>query len=400
MVCQVLFVLTGTGLLSIVLWQNSLANKIEILSLAPMLAITCLYYRHLLRGAVVSPEIVLMVILAAASVTWSTYPAESLERSIPLIVTTAFGLALGSMMSLRGLLLFIATFFGLSMVLAMGAIIALPQARGIPPWGDTWNGIYMHKNGLGAAATDALLSCTYAVKTLTGKLKTLFVFLTLLSLFLLIASESRTSQILAVVTMSALYLRGLFPNREIMWAICFILISLFLVGMTAFVLTSPVAEPLFALIGRKPTLSDRIPLWEVVWPYAMDRFWLGYGYVAHWYEDAQHLRIYFIKLAFQPFYSHNGLIETFLNVGFVGVALFFLALMRFFYAIFYSLWFIQNRDSIAFTLILGMMFVFGNITESFILERLSATWMFFVAYATKMNLIVKTVRTGQASTQQ
>ncbi|MCA0929564.1 O-antigen ligase family protein [Ruegeria profundi] len=392
--CLMLVVFFGTDLFNIVLWQNNLANKLEILMLLPAMAITALYYRHLIRGAFASPELAILVIWALVSTTISSLPAYSFERCVPLVVTTAFALFLGSIMSLRGLLLFMASFYAVVMLLTMGAIAALPQARGIPPWGDTWNGIFLHKNGLGAACVMTLLTSFYAIGQVKGKLKLVFQVTFFLGLLLLVASESRTSQVVALVSMSALVVSRIIPRFEVIWAICFILFSVLLISLIAFLLSSPLADPLFALIGRKPTLSERIPIWELTWPYVMDRFWLGWGYGVFWHPDSSHLAWFSNKanLGFTPFYSHNGLIETWLNTGFLGVALLGTAIVRFFFSAFFSMRFVENRAGIVCALALMVTYLLANITESTLLGRLEANWIFFVAYVTKMNLVARAIR--------
>ncbi|MDX1742265.1 MAG: O-antigen ligase family protein [Ruegeria sp.] len=392
--CLMLMVLFGTDLLNIVLWQNNLANKLEFLMLLPAMAITALYYRHLVRGAFAAPELAILVIWALVSTTISSLPMYSFERCVPLVVTTAFALFLGSIMSLRGLLLFMASFYAVVMVLTMVAIAALPQARGIPPWGDTWNGIFLHKNGLGAACVMALLTSFYAIGQVRGKLKLVFQVTLFLGLLLLVASESRTSQVVALVSMSALVVSRIIPRFEVIWAICFILFSVLLISLIAFLLSSPLADPLFALIGRKPTLSERIPIWELTWPYVMDRFWLGWGYGVFWHPDSSHLAWFSNRanLGFTPFYSHNGLIETWLNTGFLGVALLGAAIVRFFFSAFYSMRFVENRAGIVCAVALMVTYMLANITESTLLGRFEANWVFFVAYVTKMNLVARAIR--------
>ncbi len=393
-VCIIYLLLLGTDVMSIVLYGKGIAKRIQVLLLLPILATTILYFRHLVRGAFASPEILILLCLAMLSVTWSDFQMHSLQRCIPLVVTTVFGLSLGSMMTLRGLMLFFAVFFAASMILAVGAIAALPQARGLPPWTDTINGIYLHKNGLGLASMMALLTSYHASQLFEGKLKLAFIATMYLALLLLIGSESRSSQIIAMFAMPALMISTRMPRKEILWAVGFIVISAFLIGFATFILTSVFAEPLFTLIGRKPTLSERIPIWELVWPYVLDHFWFGYGYGAFWHEEAAYLRVFSNKanLGFLPFYSHNGLLETFLNVGMIGVILLFFALSRFFFSTFYCLLFIHDRESVVFAFVLGMVFFFSNITESTVLERSSANWIFFVAFTTKINLVSLALR--------
>ncbi|WP_170411353.1 O-antigen ligase family protein [Ruegeria atlantica] len=389
---MVVMLMIGTDFISIVLWQHPMAKKVEVILLIPLLAITLLYFKHFIRGVLASPEIALMVLFAVLSIVWSDYPRHTIQRCIPLVVTSAFALALGSMMSLRGLLLFISIFFAATMLLSLGAIIALPQARGIPPWDDVWNGIYVHKNGFGLAAALGMVSCYYASWQFTGRLKAVFVAGLVLSLFLLVMSQSRTSQIVAILSMSAMLASQIMPKRETIWAITYILSSAFMVGVVTFILASPIAEPIFGLIGRKPTLSDRIPTWELVWPFVTERFWVGYGYAAHWYEEGTYALYYAMKLEYPPHYSHNGLLETFLNVGFVGVILLFCAFFRLFFSVFYCMRYIPQRDAFVFVFVLGMLYFFSNITESSILSRLSDSWMFFVAYGTKISLVAKALR--------
>lgn len=392
--CVVYLLIVGTDIVAIVLYKKGWTNPIAAVVLIPILATTMLYFRHLFRGAFASPEILGMVFLAVLSVAWSDFPMHSLERCVPLVVTTAFAFALGSMLSLRGFLLFLTIFFATAMVLAMLAIIALPQARGNPPWENTWTGIYVHKNALGLASMMALLSSYYAWQQFHGKLKFVFVITMTLAVLLLVASDARTSQVIALFSMSALVISKLMPRKETVWAIGFILVSVGVVGFSAFILVSPFGEPLFAIIGRKPTLSERIPIWETVWPYVMDQLWFGYGYKAYWHEEATHLSAYSSKanLGFLPHYSHNGLLETFLNIGLFGVVLLACVFLRFFFSMIYCLRFLKDRDAFVFLIVLGMTFIFSNITESMVLSRLNANWIFFVAYTTKVNLVAKALQ--------
>ncbi|WP_171240274.1 O-antigen ligase [Ruegeria sp. HKCCA5491] len=391
LICMVFLILVGSDLLSVVLYRNNLANRIEILTLLPILATVALYYRHLLRGAFASPEIALMIIIAILSASWSDYRLLTMERTVPLAATTLFGLTLGSMMSMRGLALFVALYFALSMALSLAAIGALPQARGLPPWENSWNGIYLHKNELGANSVMAILSSFFAMKITTGRLRMFFQITAGVAVVLLIASDSRTAQIIGLFVISGFLITKIMPRLEFLWALGFILFSAFVIGMGTLILASDIAEPLFAMIGRQPTLSNRIPIWELTWPYAMDRFWLGYGYAGYWHDAAPHMRIYEnqYQLGFTPYYSHNGLIETWLNIGFVGVVLLFLAFFRFFSSVFYCMRHLKPRDDFVLVFALSVGFIFLNITESNVMGRLDGMWILLVMYMTKTNLVAK-----------
>ncbi len=395
--CIIYVVLVGTSVVEIVLWRNAYAKSINILMLIPILVTTTLYYRHLVRGAFASPEIMVLVVLAGASILWSDFPRSTLVRSLPLIVTTAFAFALGSMMSLRQLMLFVSTVFAVAMVLALLAIITLPQARGIPPWGDTWNGIFLHKNQMGLASLLALVTSLYASIHFGGRLRAAFMFVSALSLFLLVASESRTSQLAALLILSAFAVSKIMVKKETIWAVGFILVVFFVIGTIAVLLSSSFAEPIFSLVGRRPTLSERLPLWELLLPDIKERFWLGYGYTAYWHKEAEHLRVILSKsnLGFLPHYSHNGLLETFLSTGFVGVSLLLCGLLRFFLSAFYCFRFVEYREVVVLVFVLAMTFLLTNITESTVLARANIFWIVFVAYSTSINLAAKSLRSNK-----
>ncbi len=393
-VCMVFLIIVGTDIFGVILYGNTIANKIEILTTVPILATTMLYYRHLLRGAFASPEIAIMIILVVLSTSWSNYPLLTMERAVPLVVTTLFGLALGSMLSLRGLLLFLATYFAISMFLSLAAVIALPQARGLDTWEGFWTGIFLHKNELGANSLLAILTCWFAAQKTKGKLRTFFQLTIVVAVVLLIASDSRTSHIIGAFLLSGFFISKIAPRLEYLWALAFLLFSAFVIGFSALILASDIADPLFALIGRQPTLSNRIPLWEIAWPYLMDRLWLGYGYAAYWHSEAPYMRVYEsqAKLGFSPHYSHNGMLQTWFHIGFVGVALLFIALIRFFGSIFYCMRHLKDRDDLVLLFVLGLSFIFLNITESSVLSRLNGQWIIPVMYMTKANLIAKALR--------
>ncbi|MEM9793311.1 MAG: hypothetical protein AAF848_10240, partial [Pseudomonadota bacterium] len=95
---------------------------------------------------------------------------------------------------------------------------------------------------------------------------------------------------------------------------------------------------------------------------------------------------------FTPYYSHNGLIETLLNVGFVGVVLFVGALVRGIAGV-YAILRTTPRATFVIPLTLVMIaFLLQNVTESSILSRSHVVWMSFIAVLTKMGVVGRTLR--------
>jgi exopolysaccharide production protein ExoQ len=78
------------------------------------------------------------------------------------------------------------------------------------------------------------------------------------------------------------------------------------------------------LLGKSPTLTDR----TLVWADALalqDRPILGFGFESYWLGPR--LELLWEKWWWKPNQAHNGYIETYLNLGIVGVALLFLVIV-------------------------------------------------------------------------
>ena len=388
-----LIVISGTDAFNIVLDGHGIVRPLLWVMLCPMLLIMAIYYRFTLSGAVASFEISVLILLTLLSFLWSLDPSNTIERAIPLIVTTCFAFMIASMTSQRSLILLLAATCCVMMFLSLASIAIFPQARGTPPWDTTWRGIFNHKNGMGAASALSLFMTYAAMKLSSGNTRRLFLAGFVASIALLYASESRTAQFVGLFSFIAIYLAFSNPRKPLSWALGYWLAFCGLLASGTLLLGSSLADPIFALIDRKPTLSSRIPLWELLWPYIQDRFWLGYGYSAFWYDSSPYPPIIanHPSLRFQPFYSHNGLVEVWLHIGFAGVALLTLLFLRLGYAFYLCMRYLSNPICMVILLVVVINFLMLNITEGTVLDRKSIIWMIFVAAVTKTFIVARSV---------
>jgi len=386
----VTFVVT-TDAITIFVGQSRVVARLKYAFLLPLILITVLYLGRSLRGIAALPEVPLLVSLAAVSVLWSYQPLNTVERAIPLVVTTMFAITLASIFSLRNLIMVFAFIGASTMIGSIFAIATVPDARGIPPWENTWNGVFGHKNGLGAASVLALIFSLCAANISKGNQRRFFVFSLLLSLVLLVASESRSPQIIAIFSLSAVTIFHAMRRWALIWGVGYLFIIVIFLFVTSYLLSTDVLEPLFEAVDRKPTLSGRLPLWSLMGPYIMDEFWVGYGYRAFW--DPTSFRVLVISrdlgLGFTPFYSHNGLIETMLHLGLLGLLVLMAALLRIGVSCYRIMRQKSDRTALAAIILILIAFVLMNTTEGTILSRTSLSWMSFVAFGTKACLIAR-----------
>ncbi|NNK78434.1 MAG: O-antigen ligase family protein, partial [Litoreibacter sp.] len=389
-----LIFLVGADLFRILLDAGPVTSGLKLAMLFPMLFWVLSNGRYFLRGFVAVPELSALLLLVTLSVLWSAYPDQTIERLIPLWITTSMGLALGSKLSLRTLLIALGILATITVLSCFVAVATIPSARGVPPWEDAWRGTFSHKNGMGASCMFMMIYSVSAAVVTKGRLRAFFLAIGLGAALLLIASQSRTSQGIAVVSMTA-FLSGLALHRwATFWGLLYVGGLIIAICVAFFLFSTEIITPVFELLQREPTLSGRLPLWDATWPYVMERPWLGYGYKAFWEPDA----VAVIKISLDPrigyisHYSHSGLIELMLDTGLVGTVLFATLLVRLFVTVGSGFRDRAARPMLICALVIVVAYVLLNVLESSILSRESLSWMAFTTVATKLGNIARAQR--------
>jgi O-antigen ligase len=334
--------------------------------------------RTLLTSA---PLLVVVLAFPFVSIVWSAQPGETLERGVALLGTSLFGVYLGWRYTLGRMIFLLAAALSVAVGLSIMMIMFVPSI-GIDASGKlagTWIGVNLHKNGLGGMAGLACLVIGHAITDSYGRRRLVFCLALLVAAVVLIGSRS-TSSMLATAAVVALSFWARYLQRspnEIPILTLILAIALVITGVA--VIGSDVIERALALLGKNPTMSNRLPLWSLVWDFIQQRFWLGYGYEAFWDPDAEAMREIEAELYFDPFYAHNGLLETWLNGGLVLIALVSLLLgvtvLR--SIVLYVRW--RDLAISSFPLFFCVYFVIMNFAESYVLARNDLIWPVLVA---------------------
>jgi exopolysaccharide production protein ExoQ len=353
-------------------------------------------YRDAVRTLLTTaPVLALVLAFPLVSILWSAQPGETLERSVALLGTSLFGAYLGWRYTLGRMIFLLAVALSIGVGLSLLMIVLVPSI-GVEDSGKlagTWIGVNLHKNALGAMAGLACLAIGYAITDSYGARRLVFCLALLGAVAVLLGSRS-TSSIVATAVVVALSFWGRYLQRspnEIPILTLILVIALAITGIA--VIGSDLIESTLAFLGKNPTLSNRLPLWSLVWHYIEQRFWLGFGYEAFWGADAEAMREIEAELYFDPFYAHNGLLETWLNGGLVLVALvlFLLCITMLRSIVLYVRW--RGLAISSFPLFFCVYFVIMNFAESYVLARNDLNWAVLVAVAV---FVAKWVRSRHA----
>jgi O-antigen ligase len=199
-------------------------------------------------------------------------------------------------------------------------------------------------------------------------------FFLLVSIYVLNKASSATSLaclILGVGTVLGLGFRGVNPRR---------VGALVVTGIFAAVL----AEPFFSLhnniirmLGRDVTLTDRTYVWADLLAFPINPIF-GAGFESFW--TGQRLEAMWAKWPWHPIQAHSGYIETYINLGWIGVAILGMWMISTFRKV--SAAFVRNFDFARFRLAIFLIVVAYSYTEA-VFTATSLLWTLFYIISTE-----------------
>lgn len=291
-----------------------------------VLAIICLRPWRFLATLARSWILLLLLGVAVCSIFWSIQPDVTQRRLIAIIMTTMTGVLLAERFEWPKALEVLATCYAVVVTISFIFGLLMP-AYGVmsADFPGAWRGVYGGKNQLGYAmslATPTLLAAAIA-NPLRRKL---WLGFAAGALALIVLSTSKTALLscltgLAFVPLIALCRRG--PALGVM-AILAAVTGVALIGVV--VATAP--ELVFKLIGRDATFTGRTLIWDAVQRQIHHQPMTGYGYGAVWDDQSGWGPVAWIShdQGFKIFSAHNTVLGVWLELGYIGVAVWLMLL--------------------------------------------------------------------------
>jgi O-antigen ligase len=345
----------------------------------PILAQRWAYVRALLSE---NGAILLFFFVGAMSLLWSDYPGVALKRLVKafgdflmvLIILTERNrlCAIKRLLNRLGYLL-----IPLSVLLTkyyphIG--MAYNEWTGTP----FYTGVTMNKNTLGVICLCLGLGAIWRLIDLyknkgNGRIRRMA------ANGLLLAMVLRLFQLMDSMTSLSCFLMA----SMLLWVASFravvrrpILVHLMIAVMLAgsfSVLFLNVSPGTLQAIGRNPTLTERTYLWKQLLDH-VDNPWVGTGFESFWLGSR--LDEIWRLNPWLPNQAHNGYLEIYLNLGWLGVVLLLAVILAGYWTVQYA-W--RHADQ-AGNLRLSLFFVglVYNFTEAAFFRMQSAAWLFFM----------------------
>ena len=312
---------TGAQNASLVGGGDGTAGRLQlVLILGMMLGFVVTRLEAVLNACLRNKLIAACPILALLSMAWSQSPLTTLRSAMTLLVVTLFVFYLCDRFDperLIRLFMFVGTVTAVASVLFA---LLLPgygvQHRGT--FDSAWQGIFSQKNLLGSVMAFLLTPALFVSLKTRYPWRAAYIGLLLL---LIMKSQSRGAWIVTAGLLAFVFVMNTLRRFDARSRVA-LLLNGCLFGIPLVAVGIAYAPQLLALIGKDPTMTGRTGIWSAIMVSVLKRPLLGYGFGAFWLGTQGEsfnvdLAIHWFGMA----YAENGMLELWLELGLVGLAL-------------------------------------------------------------------------------
>lgn len=334
---------------------------------ALILVIVLLRWRASLQVALRDLPLCAFALLLVSSALWSELPIWAFKRGAVMVQTTAFGLYLASrftpaeqLRALAYVMVALVASFGASALLDPASAFASPGHPG------AFRGPLVHKNyvaQLMAVAVPALLLQIWTA----ARQRWLFVPALAAACAFLFLSQSLGGVLVAAMLCSLVILHGTLGRRFAA------LVALPVIGVVvgALAAASGWLDPVLVALGKDPTLTGRIQIWEESVAILSDRPLLGHSMVSFWQLDiVARTGIWFSN-------AHNGYLQLLIDLGLVGLVIFVFQLVT---SLVRSFAYARRRlPAAVWPFTIAACVLVYNMIEVSVVEENSLVWVLYVS---------------------
>lgn len=335
------------------------------------------------------PFLMAVNILSFISFAWSEIPGDSQTAVREILYMGAFGLYLATRYTIREQLILLC--WGMELV----ALISCFYAIAVPSIGihsdkfaGAWKGVYSQKNILSSMMT--LSVAAHLVLIFDRRFNRIWSLGGLgLSLFVILMTTSKSGLIIFIVLLTALFIL-----RTIRWRnLAMIMIFATLIGISVpfSIVFFGNWDSIMIGLGRDPTLTGRTNIWGYALTRIAERPLLGYGRFGFWNSSLKYPSeagvavvgvgpVNLLSGTYAPPHSHNGAVDTLLEIGIVGFSCLLLSLVLFIIRTVKRVYLTETPEDF-WPLIFLTFFLMYNITESLILLGENIFWVYYIASA-------------------
>lgn len=341
------------------------------------------WFNWIIRVFQLDMTVLALPLWALVSTLWSADPGQSGKDGLLLVMTTAYGAYLVLRFRLGDLLDLLARVFAVSGIINLAFILAFPQ-YGIESDGVLWDGVFFQKNALGFNSLLAI-PILVVVGRAGPRWRHLYYLCLPVHFTLLIGSQSKTMLVASIASVLLLFMYRAFRWRRTLRGAA--LIAMLAISAVTVAVATANIEALADWLDKDVTLTGRIPLWQELIPIALENPILGHGFKATFGGYFSPVHEIWVSQGWEPTHAHNAVLQAWLDLGVVGVALMLFGILR---AMIRALTMIAitEKATTLWPLVYISSTISISITESGIVNSQNG-WLLYVVAALTIGLYVK-----------
>lgn len=297
--------------------------------------------------------LLLLPLVAALSVLWSTEPSRTATSAFQFIISTILAIRIAT--TLTRVQIIYALFAGLALGVFLSIISpVVPAFQPIFEPNGAFIGVYVQKTVAGVSFALSALAAL-AVGAMLGQ--RFLAFLWSIMVLPMIVLAVSVSALLVYAFVPVLLLQNFLGRFSATFRIGLIIWMVFLIGGITSVLwldEFDLSEEFLLAIGKSPTLTGRTDIWQIGLEVWSDAPILGVGFQAFWLNPEFSEYVGFLHSTIDPRLNgfHNMFIEALVTTGLVG---FFVATLTYLWTfIRCALWYISagTMDALIWTVLI------------------------------------------------
>ena len=343
------------------------------------------------RAVSVEPFIPLLLLWAMASSVWSTDLGKTARQSLAWMLATTFAYYAVTRFDLREILRLTALAMLVGTALNLLFIFALPRYGKVvdvfDPAKTGWKGVNSNKNSLGQFSSAAALILWMARRSFT-RWRMIYTIAAIVNVFIVLRADAKTSLVALIGTGALMIVFRAFRAQRQLFGVA--VIGLLAASVVVVILVLNNRNTLASGVGRSGDLTGRTKLWGDLVPAVRKHPIQGYGWGGFWNGFFSPAGEIWVKNTWLPPDAHNLLLQLALDLGLVGVVLYFFSFLR---GMARGIKYLRDSaDPVAMLPVVFFTYeLLGSITEHGNLGR-DGTWVLHVIFLVAVGLNAKKAR--------
>lgn len=282
-----------------------------------------------MRAVSVDAFIPLLLFWALLSSVWSTTFSTTARQSIAWILATTFAYYAATRFDLKEILRLTAWSMLIGTALNLVFIYLLPRYGRVVDEFDAgktgWKGVNSNKNSLGQFSAAATVILWMARRSLT-RYRMIYTIGALTNIFIVLRADAKTSLVALMGTGALMIVFRAFRAQRQLFGVA--VIGLLAASVVVLILILNNRNTLASGVGRSGDLTGRTALWDDLVPAWRKHTIQGYGWGGFWNGFFSPAGEIWREHTWQPPDAHNLLLQLALDLGVVGVFLYFFSFLR------------------------------------------------------------------------